>query len=255
MQTLLEISNIVDQQLLEIDKIFAELKRQNRTSEINKLLILIEKKLGSFFKTKIQVQADYIGVSANNVACLPVFKTNKFPTNPSLKDIKYINIIIGYNIIQLCSPSELTSILLHEVGHIEQSLHGFSLWINNLFMKLEKIGTLVSVLPIIGFIFFILRLGGLTLTSRMKEYKADEVAIKYGYGDELMSALHKLNKYGSYGESNIFDKILIYIKELLVDAHPKNTSRIKQINNIIIDKYADEYKSKNIQKLIKTYKL
>lgn len=258
MVTILEVAQKIDRRFLEIDNLFKETKLQTKIGQVNSSLIKIEKKLQAIFNIDIRLQADYIGTEVNNVVCIPIFKKNQsFTKKLSLDNIDSINIILGYNIISMNTPSELTAIILHEIGHISNSLEGFQLWINQTLLRLDPISSLLTLIPIIGGIFFLLRLGGFKLTSRIKEYKADTYAVKHGYGDELMSALNKINKINikHNKETTIFKKIVSSIENFLTSMHPKEEFRIQQIYNNIIDEYADNYDSKKINKIVKKYKI
>jgi hypothetical protein len=258
MATITEVAQNVDRRFLKIDQLFKEIKQQKKINQINSTLIKIETKLSKIFDVNILIQADYIGQDIDNVICIPVLKKGKlWTTDLSLNDVDSINIILGYDIIRNNTPSQLTAIMLHEIGHVANHLKGFSLSVDQFFKHLGPAGQLINLLPIIGVIFFIVKLGGLKITSRLKEYKADAYAVKYGYGDELMQALHKLDKTGrqARSEASILTRLLNTINDFLSKFHPSKEARIKQIYNDIISEYSNQYKSKKITNIMNKYKI
>jgi hypothetical protein len=258
MNYIFEISNTVNPTLLEIDKLFDELKSEKIISKHLVILRKIELKLKSIFNYDFKLSIDYT-VDTFNVAMIPDFKLESY--NNVLRntsEIQLINIIIGIDVIWAFNPREITSVVLHEIGHVENRLTGTLHTLRAFFQKhIYKI-PIISLIPIIGGLISLLMLRGFYFTNHKAERLADKYVVKYGYGDELIKVMAKFqfwNKNAKRDESGIISKIFNLLENNLLKTHPDDKTRIKQIYNTIIDNYADQYNSKQIKKILNKYKV
>ena len=112
------------------------------------------------------------------------------------------NCYITKPLLALLTEKETIAVLLHEYGHY-QKLHLFKA----LGVHISSSILLVTVFNIISIMFFglthiilvfLAMLFGRTVAdwySKIKEFEADEVAVKHGYGKAFMSGLKKLEKW------------------------------------------------------------
>jgi len=177
----------------------------------------------------------------------------------NLKHIKKADIVVDYKLFykQLkLTPPELVGIILHELGHL--SYH--TSFVPNLFKNLLRLT--LSVAAKLNFVAWLLkalptqsvRLIGITilLCSRTlsvfehkEEYKCDQYAVKYGYGDELASAFIKLKEFtsGKYtSKRNIFSKMFNYVSSIFnTSTHPSDINRICRLSKAVQKDYHADY--------------
>ena len=172
--------------------------------------------------------------------------------------IKKIFIVFGEPLVEQFSAAELTAILLHEIGHVYMTTSNAPTIILNSFKEImtltSKILGTISIGSIaIGykkifelgsssFLIFILLIltQGITFLERLHEKAADNFAIKYGYGIEILTTIKFLDNIGKRERSkkNLLIKIFTKIVEILKDifspsSHPSPEKRIKDIENQI----------------------
>jgi len=116
--------------------------------------------------------------------------------------------MISRGLYKMLDDDEVMAVLLHEAGHnaghhILKKLTAMGVFaaIAGQAMGLFMAATIaIPVLPMFGLLIFFLFLGkqidlyNVTI-GRKHEYFADSFAAKYGYGDQLISALKKLDKW------------------------------------------------------------
>jgi Zn-dependent protease with chaperone function len=128
---------------------------------------------------------------------------------------------------------ELISIILHESSHVT-SKDIIKQLILNMFKFIPIIlldsWLLYLLAPIVTGIIY------LSPYKRLNEYTADSVAKKYGYGEDLASALVKISHY--YGAkskdlSSITNNVYKTLEKLvkLLQSHPSLSNRIKKLYN------------------------
>ena len=186
----------------------------------------------------------------------PIENINQFE---DLTHIKKATILVDYDLFfdQLkLTSSELIGVLLHEIGHLTYHTSFFP----SIFKQLFKIGT--SIASRVSFFATLLRripveLGvtiwltsmlcsrTISIFEHMEEYSCDKFAIKYGYGDELISAFIKLNEYTSgkfTTKRNIFSKLFNYVKTIFnISTHPSDINRICKMSRTLHQDYINDY--------------
>ena len=150
------------------------------------------------------------------------------------------NCYITKPLLALLTEKETIAVLLHEYGHY-QKLHLFKA----LGVHISSSILLVTVFNIISIMFFglthiilvfLAMLFGRTVAdwySKIKEFEADEVAVKHGYGKAFMSGLKKLEKWT---RSDVCKKLKkkecdLYFAELQSNSstHPSFKDRYEKI--------------------------
>lgn len=132
------------------------------------------------------------------------------------------------NLEKYLSHREVIAVLLHEVSHIKN--------FDSLKIQILGIFPYIPVLILDSWLAYLLLpfVSGVLIKlpyQRYREYSADSFADKFGYGDELSSALAKLDYHYSpvkNNNMNILGKILSKLSPFLV-AHPKTAKRISNI--------------------------
>lgn len=184
----------------------------------------------------------------------------------SIKNIESLIITIGLGLFKIMSPSEMVAIILHELGHWNVHFNSTSSVLLHLFrfiLHTINVGGFIAIVithqiaPIIYVMFLMIFLASNTINyfSQKVEYECDEIAVKYGYGDDLYSAFQKMkilrSKYKSEPAVIIF---LRQIKDLFFGVtHPELEDRMTRITEHIKTKYKDLYNLPKHKKLIKEY--
>lgn len=140
---------------------------------------------------------------------------------------------IFYNedLIENLTHRELLSVVLHESSHVTSKDTTKQLILN-----------MFKFIPIVLLDSWLLYILGPIVTGivymspykRLREYAADSVAKKYGYGEDLASALVKISHhYGIKAEdlSLLSNKVYATMKKLvkLLQSHPNLSNRIKKL--------------------------
>ena len=89
------------------------------------------------------------------------------------------------------------------------------------FVRFIKFGVEVMIILITFLINFVI-----SISSRKREYRADRFAFNLGYGEEMISALYLLEKVQLGDNSNIAER--------MTASHPRVTSRIEKLEELII---------------------
>ena len=192
--------------------------------------------------------------------------------NPETKKItmslKEVTVYASSSLIAMCTDDEVTAVLLHEVGHNTMIMQAIlkdiiagsgavsvvyyfiiKLWesikkgeYNDFLSELAKVGIFNGVLILAFFVLYY-------YMARRHEVKADEFAIKCGYGEHLLSFEKKVNQMDLYDNPftskrfpgfNVVDRILNAILRLYnwignlmaavgLEAHPAVWTRVRQI--------------------------
>jgi hypothetical protein len=178
------------------------------------------------------------------------------------KHIDRIFICFGYNLINKCSPRQLTAILLHEIGHIYAHSGNYAHYVWWLSRKLRILNSALLyrfVLPGTFFLVVILSLVSRSLTffEHYGEYHADEYAAKYGYGDELAKVLHNFHLEITRMEErnkkdSFFSKIYDMVYNIFIThEHPDRKDRICNLLNKIMTEYKERYpRNKDVLNII-----
>lgn len=170
------------------------------------------------------------------------------------KYIQKISICFGADFFENLSARELTSILLHELGHAY--IHTSNL--PQIFIAiLDKIGRFGSPFATVSLMFFntltfaastlftiifALITRTATFMEHQCEYKADQFSAKYGYGDDLIKVLYKFHRINSNKDEFIGIKIIKWISEILrPPTHPEDMKRIDKIYIMMLNDYKKMY--------------
>ena len=258
-----EVSPFREEILKQIDKDFAELKKDPNDIKNRRR---IEKHIKDFtglkrvlFTTKKIGTAHVIPIY-NGL----IFKSTKFQNlkdikkllEEDLKNSKYVNrVIINFNpvFMQKLKPRELTAVLLHEIGHIYQHKSHVYHVLRTIFSKSS--GILIFFLPIIpALITILLILRSIDFLEHRNEYNADEFANKYGYGDELVRAFKKtLTPQNKKPVKEIVKDFLLKI--FLGTSHPPTRKRMCKLINDSLKKYKDLYPNYSKELILLTKEL
>lgn len=249
--------------LKNIDNLFKELKRAIDSSEREMILRELESTLKELFGIPVMINIHYFGRYGDNFAVLPQITTNKTTNVESTSDlIKIINVkklylIIGYNLIKLHTPQELTALLLHEIGHLTYHISEATKTITRILQPLFSIAKGLRLIPFIGVAFlpvYVICSRSLFAISHMGEYHADKFVAEYGYGDDLISAIDKWHKLDLKDTpTNFLDKIAAIERIFTGSTHPEDVSRIEKITESIKKEYLHIYPGKETQKVLQQY--
>lgn len=255
--------------LSDIDALFLELHNGN-TQQQRSILTKLESKLTQIFGTPFIIEIHTYGEFSDNFAVLPILKPKKkmkdnilTDTSITLNKFDVIYLFIGQEVLVASQPSELTAILLHEIGHlIEHVSMVQKVLISNL-TKFNYISDVLSRIPIINILFlplFIITTRTLSFKNHAYEYHADRFAVRYGYGDELANWCNKhlkSNKKQSTPKSSVILNITRRIDSIFDAAtHPSFKKRIWELVKEMKTTYPKQYNSKQIKSILdKYYKL
>ena len=191
--------------------------------------------------------------------------------------IERIYIFIGKPLLKVLSPRELVAVLLHEFGHVfstTSSIPGNILFVlkqilkiaffsSPLIMKMMYNITAIHHILIVYLVISAL-LNGITFTEHIGEYGGDNYALKYGYGDELISALNKFGNNREKAKGGIAYKIKDFLRSLVAivqrivaptfnSDHPDLEIRIKKLEEQIFNEFKKIYpKYKEIFDLVRS---
>jgi hypothetical protein len=252
--------------LEKIDMLFYKLKMSKDKFERNKILREFEIELEKIFSVSVFIEYHHFGSYSQNFAIAPEIKINKdvkikeYDDFVKFVNVKRVNLIFGNDFIKMHTPAELTAILLHEIGHLTNYISTATNMFFNIMRSLYLISRPFQSLPIIGTIFypiFLLTSRSLNFREHIGEYEADKFAVKYGYGDELISAINKWkNQEIKHKSSFSLLERLSMLQDLITKTdHPDNDDRILKITELMKKTYADKYNLPKIQKLLNSYKV
>lgn len=266
---LMEVSPYVGKILKKIENDFESLKKGKITAQkLNKLADDISDFCG-IKRVGVLIQLDF-----NNAYVLPVYnklfsldiinllknyqKEEKIQniervTEPT-KYLKAIYVVIGNEMLEMLSAPELVGVLLHELGHAFTYTSGFPLLIMNI---LDKIRSAIYTLPgfvmktmtfialksyvVPALVYLVFRT--LTFLEHRGEYKADQFAVKYGYGDELAKVFHKYYHITERSKEGWFLRVLKKLFYIFTygTTHPDLKDRIEYISEKIVEEYGNMY--------------
>ncbi len=187
-------------------------------------------------------------------------EVDRIKAEESPKYIKRIVVCFGTKLINMLTPKEMTSIVLHEIGHIYQHTSNVSMLLPRIVNKASQVGATGSsllflkvlffspinsayILPFIVSLFTLSRT--LTFGEHMGELDADRYAAKYGYGDELAKVFYKFNKRFGNNRKNPntwIKKVWASIRGLFsFGSHPEDSKRICELIRMVKSDYKDKY--------------
>jgi hypothetical protein len=269
-EPIFEVSPYRSEILKNIDYNFSQIKKDFKNIAAKKDLI---KNIGEF--TSIGRIVFTIKPKFMNASIIPIYNRtfsgkiiSTFKDYKSTNDLKklqtteessqYISkiyILFGQNLIDALSARQLTAILLHELGHCFAHTSNAPYILLRL-LEISPVPILVSVplsslittiyLPIqlIALLTTILFSRSLTFLEHKSEYKADQFAIKYGYGDEMIKVLNIFEQENKKTKLDRpwYIKLIKFIHELMtVSTHPDNPSRIKILFKQMVQDYTKMY--------------
>ena len=267
-----EVSEYRSNILKGIDQNFARIKKNKNDLAAKKELTENIKKFSRIDHIVLTFKKNYFNAAvipiynrSLSLDLLDIFKDFEAGKNiktlniveESNKYIKKMYIIFGNDIIDMFSERELTAIFLHELGHsftytanlprILLTLFQKSVGIAGMMLK-TPILTLLNLLTlptyIISSLIVMTLVRSLTFMEHRSEYKADQFAVKYGYGDEMIKVLYKLHNKQVEAESKQewYTKIWNFIGGLFTpSSHPKSSKRIEEINEQMLTSYKKLY--------------
>lgn len=225
-------------------------------NEFNAGVITVYKKAD--LKNIIESTIKVFSLNDENTVITPSKLKNMQTVQESSDAVERIYVFIGKPFIRMFQPDELVAILLHEIGHVyavttnipESVLQFFKTFIQmTIIVKffLRVLNQITEIYILYNLIVFGL-VHGITFTQRYGEYKADKFALKYGYGDSLLTALDKLRikekpKHGLINSiKRFFQDIAILFSSLFVpQTHPSKEGRIRKLQEKIFNEYKIVY--------------
>jgi len=271
-ELIFEVSPFRSSILKEIDKNFAQIKKDKKDSAAKKELTDNLKEFTGVKNIIINIKKDYM-----NAAVIPIYNQlistdlimifKNYEAGDNIKDLeiveepsKYIKkmyIMFGDQLIDMFSPRELTAILLHELGHCYTYTANLPRILLALFQKGAGIAGIMLKTPllwlfnlitlpayIIASLTVITIVRSLTFIEHRGEYKADQFAAKYSYGDEMIKVLYRLHnrKLEIDAQKSWWEKVWSFIEKIFSPAsHPTSSSRIEELNEQMINDYKKLY--------------
>lgn len=248
--------------LSELDELFKQLKETTSPVQSERVKLKIEKQMQSLFGPPFEIDLHYIGPYMDNCGVIPILKSvghiEKTEDVVKLGNVRKVYIILGMHLVSEFKPREITSIFLHEIGHIvnhlSESMSTLAQWMSRVEIILGALNNIplvnLAILPL-----YIITSRTLFFTQHVREYNADKFAVEYGYGDELISVMHKWNLQSQNEESRkTFWQFLSHLKYLILgSSHPDEKDRIHKMIEEIKKNYSDKYRSKKLQKILDEY--
>lgn len=271
-----EVSRYRSDILKDIDQSFRILKENPRDLAVKKELTNQLREFTGIKNVILTFKKDYM-----NAAVIPIYNQvistdivnllKDFESGNNIKNLqiveepsKYIRkiyIIIGRDMFDTFSPRELTAILLHELGHVYTYTSNLPRIVLSLLTKITTVAgnlfkvpilSLLNILSIPSYIISSLVIitvsRSLTFLEHRGEYKADQFAAKYGYGDELVKVLYKIHNKSAEAEKrqHWYGKLWNFISELFVPStHPKSSKRINELSDKMLEDYKKLYPTLN----------
>jgi len=271
-ELIFEVSKYRSDILKDIDKIFSRIKENNKDLAAKKELTQKIKEFTSVKHVVLTLKPKY-----TNASVIPIYNQTistdlinllkDFESGENLKNlnvieepskyIKKVYIIIGIDLINMFSPRELTSILLHELGHVYTYTSNLPRLLLHLFQKFVGFVGEIFKTPILAILnllslpaYAIASLIVITLTRSLtflehkSEYRADQFPIKYGYGDEFVKVLYKLHSRQVEVEKHRswYEKLWSFINSWFIPStHPTSSKRINEMSDKILEDYKKLY--------------
>src|SRR6056297_2409782 len=139
-----EIGEVKHKELYEIDKLFHRILYVNESKQDDiKDIVKIQKYFKKIFNVRVEIEMRYVG-SYENITVLPMLKKSinyLEKEHISISDCLIIFTIINFDFIRnyQLKGSEVTAIMLHEFGHVENSLSKKMRIVNHYIQKIQNI--------------------------------------------------------------------------------------------------------------------
>jgi hypothetical protein len=268
---LYEVSPYRSEILKMIDQDFADLKKDMKDHKIIKSIVAHIKEFTGVNNVVFSIKSNYdngfVVPVYNRQISLDMFELFKdFAADKNIRQletieetskyIKKIYIVFGSILVRDFTARELTAILLHELGHCFTYTANMPGKLINLLRKIfTVIGLMpkVILIPLISlslihvFLISVVSLiicRSLTFLEHRAEYKADQFAAKYGYGDEIIKVLYKVQKIREDAWSKVswFKKALNFIIQFFIPkTHPVENKRIIETSEKMLLDYKKLY--------------
>ncbi len=271
-ELLLEVSKFRSEILKDIDRNFDLIKKDKKDLAAKKELVKNIKEFASVKNIILTVKKDYF-----NAAVIPLYNQSlsmdllnifkDYKPEGDIKDIEVVDepskyiiklyIIFGEELIDKFSARELTAILLHELGHSFTYTSNLPRILLSLFQKSVGIVGVTLRYPLLWIfnlitipaylastLIIITVVRSLTFIEHRSEYKADQFAVKYGYGDEMVKVLYILHgkEKEEASKEAWWKKIWNFIEDIFSpSSHPTSSNRIKEVNTHLINEYKKLY--------------
>ena len=280
-----EVSEFAPKKLREMEATFAALKKSSNNkaarlkllqqikdvTKIHDVVIFIDNNLnlGVVIKYKnselLSLLKSFAVMFSEEKHPLSNKKLRKMESFEESSDsIEIVYLFIGKPMLKLLTPQELVAVLLHELGHVYSTTSDIP---NNIMFLLKTIlvkpllnaesikDRLLSKLIFLYSMLVSLFVRGITFTQHIGEYQADNFALKYGYGDDLITALNKFKinekiKQNTTSRAKSFMKQLIQIflkiftptsDEKSAMPHPEVENRIDKLEKQMFEEYKKTY--------------
>lgn len=279
-----EVSEFAPQKLRELEETFKKLKRSYNNKKARITLIQQIKDFTKIPEVVLFVDDEF------NAGVITVYKSNSIKdifnsfldsfkskqkvippdqlkqitsVQESAAFVERIYVFIGKPLLSVLTPSELVGVFLHEFGHVFAVTSSVPQNILFLLQNVLKItylaypfliisGVLTSVSHLLLiYIFLSSTLNGITFTEHAGEYRSDNFALKYGYGDELILALNKFQrkekgKVGFTSKIKEFLKLIVEIVQrifvpLANSTHPDTDKRISKLEDQMFNEFKKIY--------------
>ena len=280
-----EVSQYAPESLLRIEKIISKFQQSINDKKIRIKLI---NELEQFFKIKIFLMTN----NEFNAAVIPQYKTIVYRNiikdikknldskqskikpsrlksltsiDESSKYIDFVYLFLGKPLIFSLKPKEILAIILHEMGHIFYLTSNLNrrviLVLKSIMSKSLIIGPVINYflysfisfqILIASIVLAILMIRGLTFLDHMDENFADNYALKYGYGDDLIFSLRKIEMYTKTKRSNKIKRITDVFKIIVnfflsinrviyPSDHPTIQKRVENLEQQIFNRFKEIY--------------
>lgn len=152
------------------------------------------------------------------------------------------SIIYTKKLKELLNERELTSVFLHEIGHITSydvvrgmlADLGVLAIFNYLLKHISKGFSSTFSIVAVSILLNNIQKGPSILLGKWFEYKADEYTVKYGYAKDLVASLEKLQKWSVDEKRKIVGtptKLELAMDKInqILDVHPSVENRVKRL--------------------------
>ena len=280
-----EVSEYAPKKLREMEDTFAALKKSSNNKQARLKLLQQIKEFTKIhdvvlffdneFNFAIIPQYKNVEILGIAKAFLTMFSEEHAPlANKKLKKItsveessdaiEIVYIYIGKPLLKMLTPQELVAVLLHELGHAYSTTSHLPSNLAVLFKRLllkplksKAISndTILSKLLFLYSMTISILVHGITFTQHIGEHNADNFSLKYGYGDEMISALNKFHtieklfKQTRPKAKTFLQKIIemfwnifsIDDDEKRTQPHPESKKRIEKLESQMFEEYKKIY--------------